>query len=248
METTLAEIGPRIFRLSTCIPDLVPGGFTFNQFLLDADQPLLFHTGMRGLFPSVAAAAARAVPLDRLRWISFGHVEADENGAMNQWLAAAPSAQVLHGQVGCMVSLNDLADRPPYALAHGESLDLGGRKIKLLATPHVPHAWECIVLFEETTKTLFCGDLFTHGGNGPAITGDDIVGPALEMERVFPGATALTPATGPTMRLLAELQPQTLAVMHGSSFRGDGAAALRALAAGYEQMFQEACRTAPRAT
>ena len=246
MQTTLDEIGPRIFRLSTCVPDLAPGGFTFNQFLLDAEEPLLFHTGMRGLFPAVAAAAARAVPLDRLRWISFGHVEADENGSMNQWLAAAPSAQVLHGQVGCMVSLNDLADRAPRALAHGEALDLGGRRVRLYATPHVPHAWECIVLFEETTRTLFCGDLFTHAGDGPAITELDIVGPALEMEQTFPGATALTPATGSTLRALAELQPQTLAVMHGSSFRGDGGAALRALAAGYDRMFEDACRAAGR--
>jgi flavorubredoxin len=242
MQTTLDEIGPRIFRLSTYVPDLMPGGFTFNQFLVDADQPLLFHTGMRGLFPSVAAAAARAVRLDRLKWISFGHVEADENGSMNQWLVAAPLAQVLHGQVGCMVSLNDLADRPPRALAHGEALDLGGRTVRLFATPHVPHAWECIVLFEETTRTLLCGDLFTHAGNGPAITESDIVGPALEMERLFPGGTALTPATGSTLRSLAELQPRTLAVMHGSSFRGDAAAALRALAAGYERMFEDACR------
>jgi flavorubredoxin len=244
MQTQLDEIGPRIFRLSTHFPDLAPGGFTFNQFLIDADQPLLFHTGMRGLFPLVSAAAARAVPLERLRWISFGHVEADENGAMNQWLAAAPSAQVVHGQTGCMVSLNDLADRPPRPLGHGETLDLGGRTLRLLATPHVPHAWECIVLFEETTRTLFCGDLFTHAGNGPAVTESDIVGPALEMERVFPGATALTPTTGATLRSLAELQPRTLAVMHGSSFRGDGAAALRALAAGYDRMFEEARRTA----
>lgn len=242
MQTTLTEIGPRLYRLSTCIPDLAPGGFTFNQFLLDAEQPLLFHTGMRGLFPLVVEAAKRAVPLERLRWISFGHVEADECGSMNQWLAAAPASQVLHGPVGCMVSLNDLADRPPQVLAPGETIDLGGRTIRLIYTPHVPHAWEAIVLFEETTKTLFCGDLFTHGGDGPAITKSDIVGPALEMEKVFPGATSLTPMTGPTIRSLADLNPRTLAVMHGSSFEGDGAGALRALAAGYDEMFSEVCR------
>lgn len=244
MQTTLEEIGPRIFRLSTYFPDLMPGGFNFNQFLVDADEPLLFHTGMRGLFASVAAAAQRVVPRERLRWISFGHVEADENGAMNEWLAAAPASRVLHGEIGCMVSLNDLADRPPLPLAHGATLDLGGRTIRLLAAPHVPHAWENIVLFEETTRTLLCGDLFTHGGNGPAITGSDVVGPALEMERVFPGATALTPATGSTLRSLADLQPTTLAIMHGSSFRGDGAAALRALADGYDSLFAQACASA----
>ena len=245
MRTTLNEIGPRVFRLSTFFPDLLPGGFTFNQFLLDADEPLLFHTGMRGLFPSVVEAAARAVPLNRLRWVGFGHVEADECGSMNQWLAAAPGAQVVHGQIGCMVSLNDLADRSPRALAHGERLDLGGRTVRLLTTPHVPHGWESVVLFEEVTRTLMCGDLFTHAGHGPAITETDVVGPALDMERAMPGGTALTPATGSTLRALADLEPQLLAVMHGSSFRGDGASALRSLAAGYDALFEEACRTAP---
>ena len=244
MQTTVDEIGDRIFRLSTFVPDLMPGGFTFNQFLVDAAQPLLFHTGMRGLFPLVSAAAARVVPPGRLRWISFGHVEADENGSMNQWLAAAPASQVLHGELGCMVSLNDLADRPPHALAHGATLELGGRRVRLIATPHVPHAWESIVLFEETTRTLFCGDLFTHAGNGPAVTEADIVGPAMEMERGFPGGTALTPATGATLRALADLGPTTLAVMHGSSFRGDGASALRALAESYDGMFAAASRAA----
>jgi flavorubredoxin len=242
MQTTIAEIGPRIFRLSTFFPDLMPGGFTFNQFLLDADQPLLFHTGMRGLFASVSAAASRVIPPERLRWISFSHVEADESGAMNAWLAAAPSAQVLHGELGCMVSLNDLADRPPRALAHGERLDLGGRTVRLLATPHVPHSWEAILLFEETTRTLFCSDLFFHAGNGPAITESDIVAPALEMERAFPGSVPFTPTTGATLRSLAELGPTSLALMHGSSFRGDGAAALRALAAGYDELFDAARR------
>lgn len=248
MQTSLQEIGPRIYRLSTFFPDLLPGGFTFNQFLVDAEQPLLFHTGMRGLYVPVVDAASRAVVPDRLRWMSFGHVEADECGSMNDWLAVAPRAVVVHGEVGCMVSLNDLADRPPRALPQGESLDLGGRSIRLIPTPHVPHGWESVVMFEETTQTLFCGDLFTHAGDGPALTQADIVGPALEMERIFPGGTALTPTTGPTLRSLAELKPKTLAVMHGSSFEGDCAAALEALAAGYERMFEEACeREAPGA-
>jgi flavorubredoxin len=241
MQTSLQEIGPRIYRLSTFFPDLLPGGFTFNQFLIDAEQPLLFHTGMRGLYVPVVDAASRAIVPDRLRWISFGHVEADECGSMNDWLAVAPRAVVVHGEVGCMVSLNDLADRPPRALPQGESLDLGGRSIRLIPTPHVPHGWESVVMFEETTRTLFCGDLFTHAGDGPALTQADIVGPALEMERIFPGGTALTPTTGPTLRLLAALKPKTLAVMHGASFEGDCAAALEALAAGYERMFAEAC-------
>lgn len=245
METTVSEIGDRIYRFSTCFPEMVPGGFTFNQFVIDADEPLLFHCGMRGLFPSVSQAAARVIPLERLRWIGFGHVEADECGAMNQWLAAAPKAQVVHGEVGCNVSLNDLADRPPRMLGDKELLNLGGRRVRLLATPHVPHAWEAILLFEETTRTLFCGDLFTHAGNGPALTDGDILQPALAAERMFK-ATALTPATAPTIRGLAELQPRTLAVMHGSSYRGDGSAALRALADGYDALFVAAQREANR--
>ncbi|RPI11945.1 MAG: MBL fold metallo-hydrolase [Lysobacterales bacterium] len=239
MPTVITEIGPRIYRLSTFVPDQLPGGFTFNQFLIDAEQPLLFHTGMRGLYASVSEAASRVLPLERLRWVSFGHVEAYECGSMNSWLAAAPAAQVLHGQVGCMVSLGDLADRPPRPLADGETLDLGGRRVRLYATPHVPHAWEAIVLYEETTRTLFCGDLFTHAGNGPAVIESDVAGPALAFERALPGATALTPATAPTIRRLAALEPATLAVMHGSSFRGDCAAQLRALADGFEAMYRE---------
>jgi flavorubredoxin len=244
MTTTISQIAPGIFRVSTLVPEVMPGGFSFNQFVLDADEPLVFHTGMRGLFPGVSEAVDREVGLDRIRWISFGHVEADECGAMNAWLAACPKAQVVHGEVACLVSLNDLADRPPRALKHGEVLELGkGRRIRLITTPHVPHAWESIVLFEESTKTLFCGDLFSHGGDGPPITEEDIVGRALALERDFPGATALTPATGATLRALAALEPRTLCVMHGSSFRGDGGAALRALASGYERMFEDARRS-----
>jgi flavorubredoxin len=245
METSVHEIAPRIHRLSTYVADVMPGGFSFNQFLIDADQPLLFHCGMRGLFAQVSAAASRVVPLERLRWISFGHVEADENGSMNDWLAAAPQSQVLHGEVGCMVSLNDLADRPPRPLAHGARLDLGGRRVHLLCTPHVPHAWESIVLFEEVTRTLFCGDLFSQTGNGPPVTEKSIVGAAMNLEHAFPGGTALTPATAPTLRSLAKLHPQTLAVMHGSSYRGDCASELRALANGYERMFDAARAAEP---
>ena len=247
MQTSIQEIGPRIYRLSTFFPDLLPGGFTFNQFLVDAEQPLLFHTGMRGLYASVVDAVSPIMAPHRLRWISFGHVEADECGAMNDWLAVAPRSVVLHGETGCMVSLNDLADRPPRALHQDEALDLGGRTVRLIPTPHVPHGWESVVMFEETTRTLFCGDLFTHAGDGPALTQDDIVAPALEMERTFPGGTALTPTTGPTLRSLAALEPSKLAVMHGSSFEGDCAAALESLAAGYERMFEEACRRETRA-
>jgi flavorubredoxin len=178
MQTLTHEIADGIYRFSTCVPDAAPGGFTFNQFLIRAEEPLLFHTGHRWPFPQVSEAVARVVPLDALRWIAFGHVEADECGAMNQFLSAAPHAEVAHGALGCAVSLDDLCDRAPRKLVDGEVLELGGKRARHIDTPHVPHNWEARVLFEETTQTLFCGDLFTHVGNGPATTEEDIVEPA----------------------------------------------------------------------
>jgi flavorubredoxin len=237
MATTVNEIADGVYRISTLVPDVAPpAGLTFNQFLIEAEEPLLFHTGPRALFPAVSEAVGGVVPVDRLRWITFGHVESDECGSMNQWLAAAPAAEVAHGAVGCLVSLNDLADRPPRPLAHGEVLDLGGRRVRHLDTPHVPHAWEARLLYEETTATLLCGDLFTHLGNGPALTSDDIVGPAMEAEAMF-RASSLAPDTADVMRRLGGLAPQTLALMHGSSFGGDGARALSDLADAYESQY-----------
>jgi flavorubredoxin len=235
MNTTIHEIADRIYRLSTCVPEAAPGGFTFNQFLVDADEPLLFHTGPRRMFPLVSEAISRIVPVDRLRWIGFGHVESDECGSMNEFLAAAPAAQVAHGALGCMVSLDDLCDRPPRRLADGEVIDLGGKRVRHIDTPHVPHNWESRVLFEETTGTLFCGDLFTHTGNGPALVDGDIVGPALEAEELF-HSTGLSPATSLTIRRLAALKPQTLALMHGSSKRTGCEDALEQLAQAYDSM------------
>jgi flavorubredoxin len=237
METKIDEIADGIYRLSTFIPEIAaPAGFTFNQFLVSADEPLLFHCGPRAMFPSIREAVARVLPIDALRWITFGHVESDESGSMNDWLATAPHATVAHGVVGCMVSLNDLADRPPRALANNELIDLGGKQVQHIDTPHVPHNWEARVLFETTTRTLLCGDLFTHFGNGPALTGGDIIEPAVEAERLFQ-ASSLGPTTTSTMRSLAELEPATLACMHGSSFSGDGASALSGLASAYDQHF-----------
>ncbi|GAA3024001.1 hypothetical protein [Kitasatospora sp. NPDC127116] len=164
METRIDEIAERVYRVSTFVPEIAPPtGFTFNQFLVDAEEPLIFHTGMRRLFPGVSEAIGKVVPLERLRWVTFGHVEADECGAMNEFLAAAPHARVAHNTLGCLVSLNDLADRPPVPMDDGEVLDLGGRQVRRrlrnINTPHVPHGWEARVLFEEQTRTLFCGDL-----------------------------------------------------------------------------------------
>lgn len=235
MQPTVDEIAERIYRISTWIPEVSPEGFTFNQFLVVADEPLLFHTGPRGMFPLVAEAVATVVPVESLRWITFGHVESDECGSMNMWLAAAPGSQVAHGALGCDVSLNDLCDRPPRALEDGEVIDLGGKRVRQISTPHVPHGWEAQVLYEETTRTLLCGDLLTQVGAGPALTEGDVVAPALAAEEMF-HATCLAPHTGPTLRALGDLGPSTLAIMHGSSFRGDGKAALYDLAAGYDEM------------
>lgn len=234
METTVAEIADGIYRLSTYIPEVAaPAGFTMNQFLVTGEEPLLFHCGHRALFPLVSEAVGKVVPVQQLRWITFGHVEADESGSMNQWLAAAPHAEVAHGVLGCLVSINDMADRPPRQLADGEVIDLGGKRIRHLDTPHVPHNWEARLLYEETTGTLFCGDLFTQVGNGQPVVSDDLVEQAMVAEDAFM-QTSLGPHTVTTLRRLAELAPSTLAVMHGSSYAGDGRAALLSLADSYK--------------
>lgn len=235
METRISEVAEGIYRLSTYVPDIAPpAGFTFNQFLVRGDEPLLFHTGLRKMFGLNRDAVSRIIPPDRLRWIAYGHFEADECGAMNEWLAVAPEAQPAHGQTGCLVSLNDFADRAPRVLNDGEVIDLGGKRVRFIDTPHTPHGWDAGVLFEESTKTLLCGDLFTQLGDGPALTDGDVVGPAVAAEDLFK-YSSLAPGMGSTLRRLAGLAPRTLALMHGPSFGGDGAAALRALADDYDR-------------
>lgn len=235
METKISEIADGIYRLSTFVPDIAPpAGFTFNQFLLLGDEPLMFHTGLRKMFSLNRDALSRIIAPERLRWIAYGHFEADECGAMNEWLGVAPQAQAAHGQTGCMVSLNDFADRAPRVLADGETVDLGGKRVRFIDTPHTPHGWDAGVLYEETTGTLLCGDLFTQLGNDRALTDGDVVGPAIVAEDLFK-YSALNPAMGQTIRSLARLAPQTLALMHGPTFRGDGAAALHALADDYDR-------------
>ena len=239
MQPVVNEIADGIYRISTWIPEVNPEGFTFNQFLVRAEEPLLFHTGPRGMFPLIAEAVATVMPVEALRWITFGHVEADECGSMNMWLASAPNSQVAHGGLGCEVSLNDLCDRAPRALEEGEVIDLGGKRIRQISTPHVPHGWEAQVLYEESTATLLCGDLFSQVGAGPALTTSDVVEPALLAEAMF-HATCLAPHTAGTLRALGDLSPTTLAIMHGSSFQGDGKQALYDLAAGYDKLMAEA--------
>ena len=229
METQLAEVADGVHQLHTHLAEM---DFGFNQYLITGDEPMLFHTGMRGFFPLVSDAVSHVLPLDSLRWVSFGHVEADECGSMNEFLAVAPEATVAQGMTGCMVSISDLADRPPRPLADGEVLDIGGHRLRWIDTPHVPHGWEAGVLFDETTGTLFCGDLFTRWGGYAASTSEDVLGPALAADAQDDyGSWSLRPTSGDTVRRLADLDVSTLALMHGPAFTGDCRAALRDLGA-----------------
>ena len=229
--TRIDEIADGIFRIHTPFPpSVIPGGFSFNQYLLVDEQPLLFHTGLRKLFPFVREAVASVLPLERLHHISFSHFEAGECGALNEWLAAAPTAWPLCGSVAAMVSVNDVADRPPRALADGEEVSLGRHVVRWLDTPHLPHAWECGFLFESTTRTLLCGDLFTQGGEQhEPITEADILGPSEAMRKQLDYFSHTRNARA-LLEKLAATNPTTLACMHGSAWKGDGAALLRALA------------------
>ncbi len=229
--TNVQEIAERIYRINT--PVALPGDagdFSFNQYLVVDDEPLLFHTGPRALFPLVLEAVRHVMPVERLRHVSFSHVEADECGSLNQWLALAPQAAPLCGTVAALVSIGDLADRPPRALADGEALSLGRHTVRWFDAPHLPHAWECGFLMEETTGTLLCGDLFTQPGRGEvALTEDDILGPSEAFRHAMDYFSHSTFA-GAQLERLAQAQPRTLACMHGSAWQGDGAQLLRALA------------------
>lgn len=229
--TNVHEIAERIYRINT--PVELPGDaphFSFNQYLIDDDEPLLFHTGLRQLFPLVREAVASVLPVERLRHVAFSHVEADECGGLNRWLAAAPVATPLCGTVAAMVSIEDLADRPPRALADGAAVSLGRHRVRWIDAPHLPHAWECGYLFEERTGTLLCGDLFTQPGRGEAaLTEGDILGPS-ESFRHAMDYFSHSRYAGALLEKLAQTAPSTLACMHGSAWRGDGAGLLRALA------------------
>jgi flavorubredoxin len=236
METLVDEIAGGIYRLSTYVE---PANLVFNQYLVVAEEPLLFHCGARQLFPLVRSAVERVIPLESLRWISFGHVESDECGSMNDWLAVAPRAEVLHGALGVKVSLNDLAVRSPRIVADGETVDLGGKTVRWIDTSHVPHGWDSGLLVEESSGTLFCGDLFTAYGRCPALSDSDIVEPAIDAQEVS-HSTALTPDTAPTIRRLADMRPSRLALMHGPAFTGDAQAALAELARSYDHKLRAA--------
>lgn len=229
--TRIDEIVDGIHRISTPIPpsEAVPAGFTFNQYLIVDDDPLLYHTGLRQLFPLTRDAISSVMPVDHLRYVAFSHFEADECGALNDFLGVAPSAVPLCGDIAAMVSVGDMADRPPRALADGESVDLGRHSVTWIATPHMPHAWECGHLFERSSGTLLCGDLFTQfGADHPALTEDDILEPS-ELTRQALDYYSHTGNCAALMGKLAALEPKILACMHGAAWRGDGAALLRAL-------------------
>jgi len=228
--TNVHEIADGIFRINSPVVIAGAGGFSFNQYLVTDDDPLLFHTGPRKMFPLVREAVASVLPVERLRYVAFSHVEADECGSLNEWLAAAPQSVALCGTVAAMVSIGDLADRPPRALADGELLTLGKHSVRWFDTPHLPHAWECGFLMEELTSTLLCGDLFTQGGNDlPPVTESDILGPSEAFRREMDYFSHTKNARAMLDRLAAT-NPRTLACMHGSAWRGDGAKLLRSLA------------------
>jgi flavorubredoxin len=224
------EIADDIYRISVPIDIPGAGGFSFNQYLIVDEAPLLFHTGLRRTFPLVRDAIARVMPPERLRYIGFSHFESDECGALNQFLAIAPHAEPLCGNIAAMVSVNDYADRPPRVISDGETIALGRHAVRWFDTPHLPHAWECGFLFETTTATLLCGDLFTQGGSdNPPLTERDILGPSEAFRKPL-DYFAHAPDTRAMLSRLAATRPTTLACMHGSAWRGDGSALLLALA------------------
>lgn len=235
METRIDEIAPDLYRLSTHIAKT---NLQFNQFLVNDDEPLLYHTGMAGLFPQVRAAVARIIDPSRIRWIGFSHFEADECGALCEWLAVAPHARPVCGLTGALVNINDYIGGRAHVLADGEVLTTGRHRFRFLETPQVPHAWDATLLFEATEATLFCSDLFLQQGDLPALTEADVVEPARQALLAYEAgplrhAYPYTPYTNDTIQKLAGLGPKLLAIMHGSSFRGDGDHALRELAAMY---------------
>jgi flavorubredoxin len=228
--TRVDAIAQGIYRISTPIAPnaMLPEGFTFNQFLIVDDEPVLFHTGPRKTFPLVKEAVASVMPVEKLRWVSFSHFESDECGSLNEWLAAAPHAQPLCGQIGAVLSIDDVALRPAKVLADDEVLAIGDKRLRWFDTPHLPHGWDAGCIAELGTRTLFCGDLFTQGGSNPdPVTEQDILGPAMRAGSEFYSNPA---GAGPLLERLASCEPALLACMHGSSYRGDGATLLRQLA------------------
>lgn len=229
--TRIDEIANGIYRISTAVPpSVIPGGFTFNQYLIADDSPLLYHTGPRKMFPLVRAAIASVIPVESLRYIGFSHYESDECGSLNEFLEQAPKAEPLCSNIAKMVSVDDIASRPARAMSDGEELSLGSHIVRWIDTPHLPHAWECGHLFETSTKTLFCGDLFTQGGHEhEPLTTQDI----LETSEAMRSGLDYFSQTRQVRELtekLAATSPRVLACMHGAAWQGDGATLLLQLA------------------
>ena len=229
---SVTEIAPDVYRISTYVPEI---NIQFNQFLVRDDEPLLFHTGHRAMFPVIREAVASLIDPSSIRWLGFSHFEADECGALNEWLREAPAAEPVCSMVGALISVNDYASRPAKGMTDGEVLHTGKYRFRLLHTPHVPHCWEAGLLFEEENKTLFCSDLFHQNGDVTPLTESDVLGPVRRtlvdyQAGPFANYMPYTQHTEQALHRLAELQPRTIAVMHGSSFAGDGGSALRDLA------------------
>lgn len=232
MESKVTEIARDVYRISTFHPDF---GIQFNQFLIKDDEPFIMHTGMKKMFPITRDAIATVMDPAKLRWIGFSHFESDECGALNEWLSVAPNAQAVCSVVGAMVSVDDFAARPARPLADNEVFSLGSHRLKFLATPHFPHGWDAGLFFEESDKTLLCSDLFFHPGDPEPFTEADVVGRAeasiIEgMKGPLAHDMPYTPYTDANFRRLADLEPNTLALMHGTSYRGDGRKAILDLA------------------
>jgi flavorubredoxin len=229
----ITEIAPDVYRLSLFVPE---ADLQFNQFLVKDDEPLLFHTGMRGIFPFVREAVEKIINPALLRHIGFSHFEADECGALNEWLAIAPNAVPVCSFVGAQVSVNDFAARPARGLTDGETFSTGKYKFRFVQTPHLPHCWEAGLLFEETNRVLFSSDLFHQNGDVEPKTESDIIERVRETlisYQASPLANYLpyTRQTESNLQKLIALAPETIAAMHGSTFTGDGAQALRDLGA-----------------
>lgn len=226
---SINKITADTYRISIALPDMMPGGFSFNQYLVVDEMPLLFHTGPKKLFALVCEQIETVLPVAELRYIAFSHVEADESGSLAEFLAAAPQAQPVCSEVAALVSIGDMVDVAPLAMADGQKLSLGKHQLVWQSTPHLPHGWECGYLFDETTKTLFCGDLFTQPGMGEqALVSNDILAPS-EAFRQQMDYYAHSRDTSRMIDKLAQLKPDFLACMHGSAWSGDGAAMLRSL-------------------
>lgn len=233
--TNIQEITAGVYRINTPVSTGPGADFSFNQYLVIDEEPLLFHTGQRQLFPLVSDAVTRVIPLAKIRYIGLSHFEADECGALNLFLDAAPNAIPICSEVAAMISIGDFADRAPRALRDGEEFSSGSRTFRWYYTPHVPHAWECGLLMETTHRIFLCGDLFTQGGRGEvAITAEDILEPSEAFRRPM-DYFSHAPQTTQILGKLAEAKPTTLACMHGSAWQGDGAALLLSLAASLQR-------------